>query len=291
MMARALAPARWPWRAALPEWAPIGAGLLLLYLPTFYSLFHGIWATEEQAHGPIILALALWLIQRQWPRVLAAGTRPSKAGWLLLVPGLLLYIVGRSQAIVSFEIASLIVLPAALLLIKRGAGALAALWFPFVFLCFMVPLPGPLVALLTLPMKTAVSYVTEHLLYAAGYPVARSGVILQVGQYQLLVADACAGLQTLLSLEALGLFYLNLVRHTSLFRNVALACCIVPISFAANVVRVVALSLVTYYLGDAAGRGFLHGFAGMLLFLTALALILALDALLQWRVGRAGALA
>lgn len=295
MMARALAPARRPgwnhWRAALPEWAPIAAGLLLLYLPTFYSLFHGIWATEEQAHGPIILALSLWLVHRQWPRALAAGARPSKAGWALLAPGLLLYIVGRSQAIVSFEIASLIVLPAALLLIKRGARALAALWFPFVFLCFMVPLPGPLVALLTLPMKTAVSYVTEHLLYAAGYPVARSGVILQVGQYQLLVADACAGLQTLLSLEAMGLFYLNVARHTSLFRNVALACCIVPISFSANVVRVVALSLVTYYLGDAAGRGFLHGFAGMLLFLTALALILALDALLQWRVGRAGALA
>jgi exosortase len=133
-------------------------------------------------------------------------------------------------------------------------------------------------------MKMAVSYVSEHVLYWAGYPIARSGVILQIGQYQLLVADACAGLQTLLTLEALGLFYLNVVRHTSTFRNVALAMMIIPISFTANVLRVMALTLITYYWGDAAGQGFLHGFAGMVLFVSALVLILSIDTFLQWIV-------
>ena len=104
--------------------------------------------------------------------------------------------------------------------------------------------------------------------------MARTGVILQVGPYQLLVADACAGLNTLLTLEALGLLYLNLVRHESAARNITLAMLIVPISFAANVIRVIALALITYHFGDAAGQGFLHGFAGMVLFLAALLLIL-----------------
>jgi hypothetical protein len=89
-----------------------------------------------------------------------------------------------------------------------------------------------------MPMKMAVSWGTEVLLFAAGYPISRSGVILQIGQYQLLVADACAGLQTLLTLEALGLFYLNLMRHPSAFRNIGLALLIIPISFSANVIRV-----------------------------------------------------
>ena len=105
-------------------------------------------------------------------------------------------------------------------------------------------------------------------------------------QYQLLVADACAGLQTLLTLEALGLFYLNVVRHTAVLRNVVLALLIIPISFTANVIRVIVLTLITYHFGDAAGQGFLHGFAGMVLFLTALSLILATDSLLQWIVRR-----
>ena len=97
----------------------------------------------------------------------------------------------------------------------------------------------------------------------------------------LLVADACAGLHTLLTLEALGLLYLNLVRRDSAFRNITLALLIIPISFTANVIRVMTLSLITYHFGDAAGQGFLHGFAGMVLFLSALLLIFGFDSLLQ----------
>ena len=98
------------------------------------------------------------------------------------------------------------------------------------------------------------------------------------------MADACAGLHTLFTLEALGLLYLNIIRHDSLFRNAALAILIVPISFTANVIRVIILTLITYHFGDEAGQGFLHGFAGMVLFLSALLLIIGVDSLLQWSV-------
>ena len=270
-------------KALAPEWLPLAIGFLCMYAPTFYGLFHGAWATEEQAHGPIILVLSLWLAARRWKELPPAAG--SAMGWPVFIVSLLLYILGRSQQIVSFEILAFILTLAALLLLKRGPGALRTLWFPFFFMLFMVPLPGSVVSALTMPMKQAVSYVTEHVLYWAGYPIARTGVILQIGQYQLLVADACAGLQTLLTLESLGLFYLNVVRHTSAFRNVGLALLIVPISFTANVIRVCVLSLITYYFGDAAGQGFLHGFAGMVLFISALILIIGVDSLLQWLSG------
>ena len=270
-------------KAQVALWWPVLAGLLVMYVPTFFDLATGLWSTEGYAHGPIILGLSLWLMVRQWPVMLELneGQPASAAGWPLAVFGLLLYIVGRSQTVTSFELGSFIVLLAAILLIARGSSALKAQWFPFFFMLFMIPLPASIVATLTLPMKMAVSYMTEHILFWAGYPIARSGVILQIGQYQLLVADACAGLQTLLTLEALGLFYLNVVRHTSAFRNIALATLIVPISFTANVIRVLTLTLITYYFGDAAGQGFLHGFAGMVLFISALLLIIGVDSLLQ----------
>jgi exosortase/archaeosortase family protein len=63
-------------------------------------------------------------------------------------------------------------------------------------------------------------------------------------------------------------------------RKVVLAVLIVPIAFTANVVRVIVLTLVTLHFGDEAGQGFVHSFAGMLLFAVALMLILAVDALL-----------
>jgi len=271
-------------KADILEWCPILLGMLVLYLPTFHDLFTGLWATEEQMHGPVILALSIWLIHRLWPRILEKRTDKiaSIAGWSIFVIALLFYIIGRSQQIMPFEMSSFIWILASILLIKYGSHALKVMWFPLFFMLFMIPLPGTVVIFLTMPMKMAVSYVTEHILYWANYPVARNGVILQIGQYQLLVADACAGLQTLLTLESLGLFYLNVVRHTSVFRNVALAIFIVPISFAANVIRVIMLTLITYYYGDATGQGFLHGFAGIVLFLSALILIMGIDSLLQY---------
>ena len=148
----------------------------------------------------------------------------------------------------------------------------------------MIPLPGIFLDAVTLPMKLAVSYVVENILFWFDYPIARAGVILQIGQYQLLVADACAGMHTLISLEALGLLYLNIVKHDSVFRNITLAIFIVPISFTANVIRVIVLTLVTFYFGDAAGQGFVHGFAGMLLFFVALTLIISVDSALHYFV-------
>lgn len=268
------------------EWSPILLGLFALYVPTFYGLFNGLWATEEQAHGPIILFLALWLIYRQWPEMISKSESKSNSvsGWILFLIALFFYIIGRSQQILVFEMGSFIIVLAAILLIKRGNSALKVMWFPVFFLLFMIPLPSQLVSLLTMPMKMAVSYAAEHILFWANYPIARNGVILQIGPYQLLVADACAGLQTLLTLEALGLFYLSLVHHASVFRNVTLAILVVPISFTANVIRVIVLTLITYHYGDAAGQGFLHGFAGMVLFISALILILGVDTLLQYFV-------
>ncbi|MDN5850320.1 MAG: exosortase B, partial [Nitrococcus sp.] len=275
-------PKDWPNRLLI--WLPIIAGLTVLYLPSLVDLFRGIWGTDQQAHGPIVLGIACWLIYRKWPDMCRASEgRPNapSAGWPIFIFGLLLYIIGRSQDILLLEIGSVIWLLAAILLLMRGSAALKAQWFPLFFMLFMIPLPGAIVDALTMPMKMAVSYVAENILFWAGYPIARTGVILQIGQYKLLVADACAGLHTLFTLEALGLLYLNIIRHDSLFRNIALAILIVPISFTANVIRVMVLTLITYHFGDEAGQGFLHGFAGMVLFLSALLLIIGVDSLLQ----------
>ncbi len=256
----------------------VGLGALALYVPSFRDLLDGIWGSDQQGHGPLVLAISLWLLWRKGPELLALQAQPARtAGWGFFAFAMLLYAFGRTQGIQMFEVGSLIWLVMSALLLFRGGAALKVVWFPLFFMLFMVPLPGVVVDTLTQPMKLAVSTVAEFILWNVGYPVARTGVILQVGPYQLLVADACAGLNTLLTLEALGLLYLNLVRHESALRNITLAILIVPISFTANVIRVIALTLITYHFGDEAGQGFLHGFAGMVLFMAALMLIIAAD--------------
>lgn len=271
----------------LTPWLIAVAGLLIMYGPTFWDLFHGVWAGDQQGHGPIVLAITLWLLWKNSAQLTRLPRESSSAwGWSLLGLGQLLYLVGRSQDILLFEVGSLVFNAASLLLLLRGQRGLKHMWFPLFFMVFMIPLPGLFVDAITQPMKMAVSYVAEFVLYHVGYPISRSGVILQIGQYQLLVADACAGLHTLFTLEALGLLYLNIIRHQSVARNVILAICIVPISFVANVIRVIALTLITFHFGDEAGQGFLHTFAGMVLFMAALALIIAFDGLLRLIIAR-----
>lgn len=262
---------------------PIVIGLLALYIPTYHEVFNNLWVTEDQGHGPIVLMVIVFLFwQKREHFSFTATDKPAPIlGGLTLVFGLLCYIAGRSQDIFILDLASQIFVLSGIFLLMRGLPMLKALWFPLFFIIFMIPFP---LDSLTLPMKMAVSYVTETILFWFDYPIAREGVILQIGQYQLLVADACAGMHTLISLEALGLLYLSLVKHDSLIRNVTLAMLIIPISFTANVIRVITLTLITYYFGDEVGQGFVHGFAGFLLFFVALMFIMTVDSMLQYFV-------
>ena len=285
--APAAAPAPAPRLPLLPagfDWIVFGlisAGLLLLYVPAYMDLAKTVWATDEQGHGPIILAVSIWLLYGKRHDLAAAPTQPMPwLGWPMLVFALALYALGRSQDIIMFEISAQILLLVALLLVFKGRQALRVVWFPLFFMIFMIPLPEALVAAVTAPLKSAVSAVASSLLYLLGYPVGRSGVIMTVGPYQLLVADACAGLNSMFTLEALGMLYMNLMKYTNPVRNVVLAILLIPTAFVANIVRVMILVLVTYHFGDEAGQGFVHSFAGMVLFMVALALMLVLDKLL-----------
>ena len=216
-----------PSAAALAPWLVLLAGLAALYVPTLIDLFNGPWSSDRNAHGPIVMTVAfgfLYFRTRQLISQKMFERNPKPAlGYPVVALGLLCYVLGRSQQVHVLEVGSLILVLAGLMIALFGVRTWSRMWFAFFFMMFMIPLPASIVDVVTLPMKIAVSAATEHLLYWMDYPIARSGVILTIGHYQLLVADACAGLNSLFTLEALGLLYMNLVRHPSLVRNVLLA--------------------------------------------------------------------
>lgn len=263
------------------DWLPVLLGVLVLFVPTFYNASMTFWQGDDNAHGPIILAVIVWLIWTKRDELFATPERVRPVpGLMLLSFGLLSYVLGRAVDIALIEIGALAPILAGALLAMRGWTALRAFWFPILFIVFMVPLPGTFTDALTGPLKQYVSVIAENLLYAAGYPIGRSGVMLTVGQYQLLVADACSGLNTMFSLSALGLLFMFLTARSSKIHNVIMLVSILPIAFVANVVRVLVLILVTYHFGDEAGQGYLHGSAGIVLLMAALISLLALDSLL-----------
>jgi exosortase B len=256
-------------------------GLLAMYVPTYQKLADSVWSQEGQGHGPIMLALVFWLAWHRKEAFAAVEPRPQlTSACVLFVLGWVLYVFGRSQDFPEFESGSQIFILSALILFYRGAAALKVMWFPLFFLLFVIPFPNFLVMAVTGPLKAAVSMVADNILYMMGYPVARSGVTLTVGPYRLLVADACAGINSIFALEAVGVFYMSLMNYASKARSLLLAIFIIPISFVSNVIRVLVLALVTYHFGDEVGQGFIHEFAGVMLFVVASILTILLDGIL-----------
>lgn len=259
----------------------LGVALLVLYIPTYITLDKVVWIREGQGHGPVMLALVLWLIWQRLPRIMVLPDRSAwVSGSLLMSFGAVLYVLGRSQDVMVLDTVSQVFVIAAMTLFYKGWPGLRIMWFPLFFFIFLIPLPTTFVDTVTAPLKMAVSQVSEMILILANYPVGREGVTLAIGPYKLLVADACAGINSIFALEAIGVFYMSVVAHASKLRNVMLAMLILPISFISNVTRVCTLVLVTYYFGDEVGQGFVHSFAGIFLFMVATVLTIATDGLL-----------
>lgn len=269
-------------RAMLQRHWPLWLGIAAMAIPTIIALGQGPWQEESGVHGIIVLVTGLWLVWRRQAE-LAAVEQPGNPliTGLLLAVALPVYVAGRAFEFISIETAALLLAMVAVAHQYMGVAALKLLWFPILYLGFVVPLPGWFLDTITMPLKELVSEIVTNGLAAVGYPVGRMGVTLYIGQYQLLVEDACAGLNSLVSLSAIGLFYVYLIRGSNPAYSLILLAMVIPIAVAANCVRVAALVLITYHLGNAMAQGYLHNFAGMVTFVSALLFIFALDGVLS----------
>ena len=256
------------------------AGLAALIIPTLINIGRDSWSTEQGAHGPVVLATGIWLVHRMrhsfMPLVRPGSPVLAAIG---ITIGLLVYVLGRISGTTEMESFALYFTLVSITYAYIGGRAMRVIWFPILYFAFLLPPPDSMVAAITQPLKLGISRSAVDLLSWFGLNVARTGVIIQVDQYDILVAAACSGLNSIISLSAIGLFYIY-IRHNANWRYaLLLMLAIVPVAILANFVRVLLLILITYFMGDAAAQGFLHGFAGMTMFTVALVGIFAIDML------------
>jgi exosortase len=263
------------------------AGFLALIVPTLIFVAKTTWSTEQGAHGPIVLMTGIWLLWTKWPSV-RDDVRPPPA-WkaaLFLVPLLLLFPIARITQIVEVEGYIMYATAVAVVDALVGGKLLGKLAFPLFYLAFIFPPPETVIYAITMPLKIGISEASIAFLQLFGYPIGGTGVTIQIGQYQLLVAAACSGLNSIVSLSALTIFYIY-IRHSENLRYAALLLlAVVPVAIAANFVRVLLLILLTYHAGEATAQGFMHDLAGITMFATALLMIYLLDIALQRAAGK-----
>ena len=256
--------------------------IIAAYLPTFITLAQGPWQTEQEGHGPLIIAAAVWLVWQSRYKLRAATISPAPVlGWLVLVVGLVILVLSRNQDIWFLEVASEIPVLAGCVLLLAGWDILRILAFPIGFLIFSAPAPGWMVDAATVPLKVLISDLVTNGLYALGYPIAQNGVVIQIGPYQLLVQDACSGMNSIFALSAISVFYVYAFRWHEKIRALILLALIIPITITANFLRVVSLVLITYYGGVEMIEGVVHDLTGIVLFIVAVGLMFLCDGLIS----------
>ncbi len=265
-----------------PDMIILILGILAIAIPTFIGVATNSWSTEQGGHGPIILATGIWLLVRQWPA--KANQNPLVSPYVAMgamVVFLVAYVLFRITQIVELEGFAMYGVFLCLIYGLIGGRAMRVIWFPLFYLAFALPPPDQVVAAITQPLKIFISRTAIDMLYAVGYPVGGEGVVMQIGQYQLLVAAACSGLNSLITLFALSLFYVYLRHRLQVRYAMLLIVIVIPIAIFANLVRVLILVLLTYYAGEATAQGFVHNFAGLVMFAIAMSTIFLVDLVLH----------
>ena len=164
-----------------------------------------------------------------------------------------------------------------LLYASHGGQVLRRLWFPLVYLLFLIPPPVMLVDPVVQILKRAIAMQAVGSVAAFGIEVAARGSSLFVDQYELLVAAACSGMNSLFSLAAIGIFYVH-VRHDDDWRHAALlALAIVPVALGTNLIRVILLLVAVHIWGVRVLETPLHMATGLAMAALALLLLALID--------------
>ncbi len=255
-------------------------GWAILFLPVYQGFAGGAWARDENAHAPFIMAIIVGIAWTAAER-LDFSAKPSSfaqlIGGLLFFIGLASFSIGRwTEAEIALS-ASQVPLAAGSVALFFGWKGIRVFAFPLFLMLYLIIWPGWLLDNLTFPLKMVVSSVVSDVLYMAGLPVAHAGAVISAGPYQLLVAQACAGLNSLIALTSIGAVYLYIAKRRSLWTNLIVLGALVPIAVAANIIRVMILVLITYYFGHDLGQSFLHEGAGLLMFAVSLLLVFFID--------------
>ena len=273
--------------------ARLGAIAALLLAGAVGWLYAGVapglvrhWASDDDySHGFFVVPLALFFAWERRDALRRASRSPHALGVVLLAAGLLCFVAGQFGSELFLSRISIVAVLAGLVLFIAGTEHFRILAFPLAFLVLMVPLPAIIFNHITFPLQLLASRLGEIVIAASGIPVLREGNVLQIPGHALEIVEACSGIRSLMSLLMLAIV-LGYFTERRTGARIAIALAAVPIAVIANATRVAGTGLMSYWVSPAAAEGFFHSFSGWIMFVVALAGLLAFQRALEAARGR-----
>jgi exosortase D (VPLPA-CTERM-specific) len=228
---------------------------------------YNIWNLKpEYSHGIIIPVLSAFLIWRQREQLRSLPFTGSWIGLPLIALGLTLRLVGELTTMFTIEHYAFLIVLYGLVLALTGPAIFRRLWMPLLILIFAVPLPSFFNNSLSLQLQFVSSVLGVWVIRAAGISVLLEGNIIDLGNFQLEVAEACSGLRYLLPLMTLAFIVAYLFRGP-LWKRVLIFLSSIPITVVMNSLRIGFIGITVEHWGPAMAEGTLHDFEGWLVFM------------------------
>lgn len=258
--------------------------LIILYFPIFTHLYRSRWHAVDYTHAYFILPVSLWLIFRKRKVLKELLKTPDAQRTILYCAlflfGTFLFIFGWRWDYLIISTLSLVFVLYGLIGFLYGKKVLGTITFPLLYLLMLVPPPLGIVDNLTLPMRHLISNATEVILKFFHYPVSREGLLLTIGTHEVFMGQPCSGFRSLVTMCALALVYVYLLKG-NLPKKLILLLSVVPLALLGNLIRIIILCLITYYLGEEAAQGFFHNFSGLVIFVIMITGLIGLETLLD----------
>lgn len=226
---------------------------------------------------PFVSLFFAWLLRNE---LAALPKAPTNFGYVVLVAACVLIILGDLLGFRIFAQLAMIPLLVGLGLIFYGWGHVRLLWFPILFLLFMIPMPESITTGLTFRVKILAAEGAVQLASMMFLPIIRDGSYIHIGEEFLLVGDVCGGMRSLISLLALGAV-MSYVSETQYWARVLILLIAGPIAILSNLMRIFLLCVVAHFWGSSVATGWVHDISGFLIYAIALGLLFGVEVVLR----------
>ena len=239
----------------------------ILFFPTITGLISEWYSKPNASHGfliPIIVFLLVWKKKDQIKPVIS--DQRDTSGLTIAATSLLFYFAGKWSMVLILCRTGFVIFLIGSIIFLIGKRAARKISFPLAYSLFMIPLPITLYDQLTFPMKKLATYTSVQIISLMSIPVLREGNIIHMPTATLEVVNACSGLNSVISVLALGTLwgYIYLDQNS---RRWIFALCLIPIAIVANVVRIIVTALTTNYYSFKFAEGLMHELSGTVLVL------------------------
>lgn len=248
------------------------------------DMLHKWNSREEYGYGYFIHLITAFLIYQHKHQLLSVEYKPSWLGVLLMLMAVVFFLLWEIATTYTLVQYSLVLLIMGLAWARLGWRVFNIVVVPLALLFFMVPFPPFVLNALSGQLQLISSEIGVWMIRLVGISVYLEGNVIDLGTYQLQVAEACSGLNYLFPLVSIA-FIIAYLYKVEFWKRAVVFLSSIPIAVLMNSFRIGVIGWLVDNWGIEQAGGFLHYFEGWIIFISCLAILL-LEIVLLSRIGQ-----